>query len=78
MQTISLAARNDVAENAAILHRLCTELAVDLLAGDVSHEDAIERIKKLATQWADGEREVCALTAEDHSVVAAMAIRHQL
>jgi hypothetical protein len=80
MQTTSIAARNDRDENEAILAKQCSDLAWKIVSGPEipSAEEVAGQIMKLCEQWADGERECCALTAEDHSVVAAMAIRRQL
>lgn len=72
--------RNDCNKNDDILTKLSADLAWRIVGGPdrpTAAEVAAE-IKALCKQWADGEREVCALTAEDFSAVAAMAIRRQL
>jgi hypothetical protein len=92
MQTASVVARNDDAENDAILDNQCVALAHQLFAhecsfargGEVMEHSpsckiAYREIKRLAAQWADGQREVCALIAEEMRYpVVAMAIRGQI
>lgn len=71
--------KDDAAVNDAILTRLCDELAWNIVGGQdrPSAEQVAIEIKKLAEQWADGQKEYDALVAEEHSAVAAMAIRGQ-
>lgn len=70
----------DAATNDEILSRLCADLAWKITGGPdrPSAESVAAQIKSLATQWADGQRECDALAAEEHSAVAAMAIRGQM
>lgn len=81
MQTTSIVARNDAAENDAILTRQCNELAQRIVSGleiDSTEAVAVE-IKKLAEHWADGTRECCALIAEEmRETTVAMVIRGQI
>lgn len=72
--------KDDAAVNDAILTRQCEELAYQIVGNHIrpSAVSTAAAIKKLAEQWADGQREVDALIAEEHCAVAAMAIRGQL
>ena len=72
--------KDDAAVNDKILAQQCAELAWAIVGGPdrPSAEEVAAKIKTLAEQWADGQMEYDALVAEEHSAVAAMAIRGQL